>query len=48
MEKIHLPQPKVKELHAVCKEHDNDPGELINITPHRKYSVIFPAKCRKW
>ena len=31
MEKIHLPQPKVNELHAICKEHDNDPGELINI-----------------
>ena len=31
MEKIHLPQSKVKELHAVCKDHDNDPGELINI-----------------
>ena len=30
MEKIHLPQPKVNELHAICKEHDNDPGELIN------------------
>lgn len=31
MEKIHLPQSKIKELQAVCKEHDNDSGELINI-----------------
>ena len=31
MEKIHLPQPKVNELHAICKEHDNVPGGLINI-----------------
>lgn len=31
MEKIHLPQSKIKELHAVCREHDNDSGELINI-----------------
>jgi len=26
-----LPQSKIKELQAVCKEHDNDSGELINI-----------------
>lgn len=31
MEKIHLPKCKVEALLAVCNEHDNDPGELINI-----------------
>lgn len=31
MEKIHLPQSKIKELQTVCAEHKNDPGELINI-----------------
>ena len=31
MEKIHLPQNKVQELLAVCAQHNNDPGELINI-----------------
>ena len=46
MEKIHLPQSKIKELQAVCKEHDNDSGELINMQ-HRKYSVISLVKYRK-
>lgn len=31
MEKIHLPQTKIAELQAVCAEHNNDAGELINI-----------------
>lgn len=31
MEKIHLPQTKLAELQAVCAEHNNDAGELINI-----------------
>ncbi len=31
MEKIHLPKCKVEALLAVCNEHENDPGELINI-----------------
>ena len=31
METIHLPQTKVAELQAVCAEHNNDAGELINI-----------------
>lgn len=49
MEKIHLPQPKVNELHAICKEHDNDPGELINIL-HAAQEIFgyLPVKCRKW
>ena len=29
--KIHLIQMKIDELLAVCDEHNNDPGELINI-----------------
>ena len=29
--KIHLIQIKIDELLAVCDEHNNDPGELINI-----------------
>ena len=29
--KIHLIQIKINELLAVCDEHNNDPGELINI-----------------
>lgn len=29
--KRHLPQIKINELLAVCDEHNNDPGELINI-----------------
>ncbi|MCD7848988.1 MAG: NAD(P)H-dependent oxidoreductase subunit E [Parabacteroides sp.] len=31
MEKIHLLKIKLKELEAVCNEHHNDAGELINI-----------------
>lgn len=31
MDKIHLPQSKIEELQAVCREHKNDSGELINI-----------------
>lgn len=31
MDTIHLPQVKLAELQAVCAEHHNDPGELINI-----------------
>lgn len=31
--KIHLIQMKIDELLAVCDEHNNDPGELINILP---------------
>ena len=29
--KIHLIQIKINELLAVCDEHNNDPGELIDI-----------------
>lgn len=28
---IHLPQPKVEELLAVCRQYSNDAGELINV-----------------
>ena len=31
MNEIHLPKTKVAELHAICAERNNDPGELINI-----------------
>lgn len=31
MNTIHLPQVKLAKLQAVCAEHHNDPGELINI-----------------
>ncbi len=29
MNEIHLPKTKVAELHAICAERNNDPGELI-------------------
>ena len=31
MNEIHLPKTKIAELHAICAERNNDPGELINI-----------------
>ena len=31
MTNIHLPEAKIAQLNAVCNEHRNDPGELINI-----------------
>ena len=46
--KIHLIQIKINELLAVCDEHNNDPGELINILhAAQAYSVIYLAKCRR-
>ena len=46
--KIHLIQMKIDELLAVCDEHNNDPGELINILHAAKaYSVICLAKCKR-
>ena len=35
--KIHLIQMKIDELLAVCDEHNNDPGELINILHARDH-----------
>ena len=29
--KGHLSKEQVEKLHAICAEHNNDPGELINI-----------------
>ena len=31
MEKICMSQKRIDEIRAICKEHGNDPGELINI-----------------
>lgn len=31
MDTIHLPQAKITQLHALCAERNNDPGELINL-----------------
>lgn len=31
MSEIKLSQHKIDELEAICREHDNQPGELINI-----------------
>lgn len=31
MDTIHLPHAQVEQLHAICREHHNDAGELINI-----------------
>ena len=49
MNEIHLPKTKVAELHAICAERNNDPGELINILPkacsdiyHRKSNRLSP------
>ena len=33
MEKICMSQKRIDEIRAICKEHGNDPGELINILP---------------
>ena len=44
--KIRLIQMKIDEFLAVCDEHNNDPGELINILP-KAYSVICLAKCKR-
>ena len=42
MNEIHLPKTKVAELHAICAERNNDPGELINIlhAVSRVYGVV--------
>ena len=51
MNEIHLPKTKVAELHAICAERNNDPGELINILHaakacsdiyHRKSNRLSP------
>ena len=39
MNEIHLPKTKIAELHAICAERNNDPGELINIL-HAAQQVI--------
>ena len=40
MNEIHLPKTKVAELHAICAERNNDPGELINIL-HAAQGLLF-------
>lgn len=42
--KIHLIQMKIDELLAVCDEHNNDPGELINSPRHIRLSASRSAR----
>lgn len=41
MEKIHLPQCKIKELKEICERNNNDPGELINILHGAQLAVGY-------
>ena len=41
--KIHLIQMKIDELLAVCDEHNNDPGELINILHAAQGTYLLSA-----
>lgn len=47
MEKICMSQKRIDEIRAICKEHGNDPGELINILHTvQGNSATCPRRCR--